>query len=233
MIVLSNTAAGKVVTGVESRTQALRKALSQIHKEGITGFYDRAGRRWSPEAYVNMDVRTAMLDAAGDKEGFEAEALKTRNAQAKYNRFCKETGRTKRLDRTQVYEYNRSVSSKATAAAKRERLKQDMLSTGALPQKAKIHITPAKINAQSLSFDDQHINKEQNHNVTEAEAKKWITNALFSVSVWNGDYERYYSRDGAVYVDVKNQRIRTAYSSSQYDDTTRKLLEVFMDANAR
>ena len=114
-----NTAAGKVVTGVESRTQALRKALSQIHKEGITGFYDRAGRRWSPEAHVNMDVRTAMLDAAGDKEGFEAEALKTRNAQAKYNRFCKETGRTKRLDRTQVYEYNRSVSSKATAAAKR------------------------------------------------------------------------------------------------------------------
>ena len=243
-----NTAAGKVVTGVESRTQALRKALEQIHKEGITGFYDRAGRKWSPEAYVNMDVRTtlhntaieavklrqedygtdifrvsrhagarplcypyqgkyytwgneggtftdgagtrhsyrpvsstsygkpaglfgincghhpipmvpgvtvpveypppdkeendrlyqlsqeqrrlerevryakqkaAMLDAAGDREGFEKEALKIRNAQAKYNQFCKETGRTKRLDRTQVYEYNRSVSSKATAAAKR------------------------------------------------------------------------------------------------------------------
>ena len=60
-----------------------------------------------------------MLDKAGDKEGFEQEALKIKNAQAKYNAFCKETGRTKRLDRTQVYEYNRSVSNKATAAAKR------------------------------------------------------------------------------------------------------------------
>ena len=46
-------------------------------------------------------------------------ALKIKNAQAKYSAFCKETGRTKRLDRTQVYDYNRSVSSKSTAAAKR------------------------------------------------------------------------------------------------------------------
>lgn len=248
-----NTATGKVIIGTESRTQALRQALSQIHKEGITGFYDRAGRKWSPEAYINMDIRTtvhntaieavkirqqdygveifrvsrhsgarplcypyqgryfswnnesgtftdgegkrhrysplsstsygkpaglfgincghhpitiipgvsiprdlpkenkaendriyalsqeqrrlerevryakqkaAMMEAAGDKEGFEQEALKVKNARAKYNAFCKETGRTKRLDRTQVYEYNRSVSSKATAAAKRAEAKK-------------------------------------------------------------------------------------------------------------
>ena len=58
-----------------------------------------------------------MLEAAGDKEGFEKEALKIKEKQAKYNAFCKKTGRTKRLDRTQVFEYNRSVSSKATVAA--------------------------------------------------------------------------------------------------------------------
>lgn len=243
-----NTAAGKVITGAESRTQALRKALMDVQKEGITGFYDRAGRKWSPEAYINMDIRTTvhntaieavklrqedygvsifrvsrhsgarplcypyqgryfswdnesgtftdgegkrhrysplsstsygkpaglfgincghhpitvipgvsiprdmptenkaendriyaesqeqrrlereiryakqkavMLYKAGDKEGFEAEALKIKNAQAKYNAFCKETGRSKRIDRTQVFEYNKSVSSKATAAAKK------------------------------------------------------------------------------------------------------------------
>ena len=243
-----NIAAGKVITGAESRQQALRQSLSQIHKEGITGFYDRAGRKWSPEAYVNMDIRTtvhntaieavkirqqdygvnifrvsrhsgarplcypyqgryfswdnssgtfydgegkqhryyplsstsygkpaglfgincghhpitvipgvsiprdrdeqnkgendrayaesqeqrrlereiryskqkaAMMEAAGDKEGFEQEALKIKEKQSAYNAFCKKTGRTKRLDRTQVFEYNKSVSGKATVAAKR------------------------------------------------------------------------------------------------------------------
>lgn len=242
-----NTATGKVITGTESRQQALRTALSQVHKEGITGFYDRAGRKWSPEAYINMDIRTtvhntaiesvklrqsdygveifrvsrhsgarplcfpyqgkyytwnnssgtfvdgegkrhryypvsstsygkpaglfginchhnpipvipgvsiprdrpeqskeendrdyqesqeqrrlereirdskqkaAMMEAAGDRAGFEKEAAKIKEKQAAYNAFCKETGRTKRLDRTQVFEYNKNVSSKATAAVK-------------------------------------------------------------------------------------------------------------------
>lgn len=246
-----NIAAGKVITGTESRQQALRQALSQIHKEGITGFYDRAGRKWSPEAYVNMDIRTtvhntaieavkirqedygvdifrvsrhsgarplcypyqgryfswnnksgtftdgegkrhryspisstsygkpaglfgincghhpitmipgvsiprdrpeqdkeendkvyaesqeqrrlereiryskqkaAMMEAAGDKEGFEKEAVKIREKQADYNAFCKKTGRTKRLDRTQVFDYNKSVSGKATAVVKRQKV---------------------------------------------------------------------------------------------------------------
>lgn len=239
-----NIATGKVITGTESRQQALRQALSQIHKEGITGFYDRAGRKWSPEAYVNMDIRTtvhntaieavktrqedygvdifrvsrhsgarplcypyqgryfswnnksgtftdgegkrhryspisstsygkpaglfgincghhpvtmipgvsiprdrpeqdkeendkvyaesqeqrrlereiryskqkaAMMEAAGDKEGFEKEAVKIREKQADYNAFCKKTGRTKRLDRTQIFEYNKSISGKVTS----------------------------------------------------------------------------------------------------------------------
>ena len=59
-----NVAAGKVIVGTESRTQALRQALSDIHKEGITGFYDKAGRKWSPEAYVNMDIRTTVHNTA-------------------------------------------------------------------------------------------------------------------------------------------------------------------------
>ena len=239
-----NIATGKVITGTERRQQALRQALSQIHKEGITGFYDRIGRKWSPEAYVNMDIRTtvhntaieavkirqedygvdifrvsrhsgarplcypyqgryfswnnksgtftdgegkrhryspisstsygkpaglfgincghhpitmipgvsiprdrpeqdkeendkvyaesqeqrrlereiryskqkaAMMEAAGDKEGFEKEAVKIREKQADYNAFCKKTGRTKRLDRTQVFDYNKSISGKVTS----------------------------------------------------------------------------------------------------------------------
>lgn len=59
-----NTAAGKVITGTENRTQALRQALMDVQKEGIAGFYDKAGRKWSPEAYINMDIRTTVHNTA-------------------------------------------------------------------------------------------------------------------------------------------------------------------------
>ena len=61
---IHNTQTGRVVTGVASRRDALREALGQIQKEGITGFYDRAGRKWTPEAYVNMDIRTTVHNTA-------------------------------------------------------------------------------------------------------------------------------------------------------------------------
>ena len=236
-----------VLSGAVSRAQALRQTITQINKEGLAGFTDKAGRKWSAEAYVNMVMRTtvhneaidtvrarqmdyginvfyvsrhsgarplcypyqgryfswdnksgtitdgagkrhryspvsstsygkaaglfgvncnhdavtvipgismphdevaqdkkqndkiyaesqkqrylerevraakreaAMLEAAGDKEGFEKATLQVRRKQANYSVFCKETGRTKRLDRTQVFEYNKSVSGKASAATK-------------------------------------------------------------------------------------------------------------------
>lgn len=59
-----NTQTGRVVVGAASRTEALRQALSQVQTEGITGFIDKAGRKWSPEAYVNMDIRTTVHNTA-------------------------------------------------------------------------------------------------------------------------------------------------------------------------
>ena len=59
-----NDAAASVATGTETRTQAVRKALKRISDEGLTGFIDRAGRSWSPEAYVNMVTRTTVHNTA-------------------------------------------------------------------------------------------------------------------------------------------------------------------------
>lgn len=59
-----NTAAAAVEIGTETRREALRKAISQMADNGIYGFVDRAGRRWSPEAYINMDIRTTVHNAA-------------------------------------------------------------------------------------------------------------------------------------------------------------------------
>lgn len=58
------TQALAVSTGVETRTRAIRKAMDQISQVGLPGFYDRAGRAWSPEAYASMVVRTTSHNAA-------------------------------------------------------------------------------------------------------------------------------------------------------------------------
>lgn len=54
----------EVVTGQETRVRAIRKAMNQLSNTGLTGFYDRSGRKWSPEAYASMVVRTTSHNAA-------------------------------------------------------------------------------------------------------------------------------------------------------------------------
>lgn len=53
-------ATAQVIEGTETRDSALRKTLRRLNANGITGFYDKAGRSWSAEAYVNMDIRTTV-----------------------------------------------------------------------------------------------------------------------------------------------------------------------------
>lgn len=53
-----------VQLGAAARKQALEMTVKELSKEGITGFVDRAGHHWSPEAYVNMDIRTTVHNAA-------------------------------------------------------------------------------------------------------------------------------------------------------------------------
>lgn len=63
-IMNNNTAA--VITGAESRQQALRKTIRQFNDRGITGFVDKRGRNWTPEAYVNMAMRTTAGNVADE-----------------------------------------------------------------------------------------------------------------------------------------------------------------------
>lgn len=59
-----DTQALSVVTGMETRVRAIRKAMDQMSAAGLTGFVDRARRKWTPEAYSAMVVRTASHNAA-------------------------------------------------------------------------------------------------------------------------------------------------------------------------
>lgn len=53
-----------IATGAETRQQAVNRAIRRIADEGLTGFIDRAGRSWTPEAYVNMVTRTTVHNVA-------------------------------------------------------------------------------------------------------------------------------------------------------------------------
>ena len=61
-ILNSNTAA--VVSGAESRTRAVRTTIHEMAQRGIPAFVDKSGREWSPEAYVNMDIRATVKNTA-------------------------------------------------------------------------------------------------------------------------------------------------------------------------
>lgn len=56
--------AADLVEGAKTRDQVLRDTIRRLAEEGLTGFTDRAGRDWSPEAYVNMVMRTTVHNSA-------------------------------------------------------------------------------------------------------------------------------------------------------------------------
>lgn len=62
--VILNEAALNIAQGVETRRTAVNRAIKRISDEGLTGFIDRAGRSWTPEAYVNMVTRTTVHNTA-------------------------------------------------------------------------------------------------------------------------------------------------------------------------
>lgn len=56
-----NTATGQVISGVTAYNQAVHDAVKKMVANGLTGFVDHGGHRWSPEAYVAMDIKTTMM----------------------------------------------------------------------------------------------------------------------------------------------------------------------------
>lgn len=59
-----NVAAGEVVVGAETWNRAMNQAVAAMAQQGLTGFIDHAGRHWTPEAYVAMDIRTTVSNTA-------------------------------------------------------------------------------------------------------------------------------------------------------------------------
>jgi hypothetical protein len=52
--------------GVETRRQAISEVLTSMADNGIAGLVDSAGREWTPEAYVSMNIRSTIHRAAAE-----------------------------------------------------------------------------------------------------------------------------------------------------------------------
>lgn len=181
-----------------------------------------AKRKYMAETEAGVDATRAAVE------------LKTRREELK--QFIAETHRRMDSSRTSVSGFGRSAAAKATATHKRfEKQKKDAIiiekirEAGNFKKAAEIHLTPTSIDIHTLGFDDTHINKERNHSVTKEQAIQWIKDAKISVTVWNGKFERYYSENGSVYVNIENGDIRTAFSKDQYDEITISILEVLKE----
>jgi len=59
-----NEQTGLVMAGVDSFNTAARNAVRKMVENDLTGFVDSAGRHWSPEAYVAMDIKTTVMNTA-------------------------------------------------------------------------------------------------------------------------------------------------------------------------
>ncbi len=159
-------------------------------------------------------------------------AVRLKTARQSLAEFAQATGGRVDSARISVPKFGRSEASRANWAAKDYEKQQkdaiiiENLHTAAkLPKAAVIHLEPTKINVDALTFDDAHINAEREHRVSEEQAKQYIRNAKISVSVWNGQFERYYGTEGAAYVNTIKHEIRTAYSRAEFDENTTALIE--------
>ena len=362
---IMNNSTSAAVTGAESRQQALRKTIRQFNEKGITGFVDKRGRNWTPEAYVNMAMRTTsgsvanemqtarckdyginlieidahsgarpkcakdqgkifdlnnksgttedlngkkikyypwnsssygepdgilgincghhkfpfvpgvhiqryfptddmdannklykqtqvqralerdvrkqkrecmLYDELEDTEAFEESAVKLKEKEAKLKHYVDQHDNLhRRKDREQVVGFDKRISAEAIGAnkkiqkklaekAKTDKIKSEMKVAGL---RGEIDLNPIIPNVNELSFDDEHINEQRKHNVSEEEAKRFIQNAKFSTTRWNGKFTNYYSDEGSAFVDNETNNIKTAFKKEQYDDSARGAMEVY------
>lgn len=96
--------------------------------------------------------------------------------------------------------------------------------------RGKISVNPVKMDVSDFEFDADHINRDREHNVTREEAEKFVRDAKVSIGRWNGRFVNYYGENGAVYLDTENKIIRTAFKRDEYDEKTKKFMEVVLNA---
>lgn len=112
---------------------------------------DERYRQFQQQRAMERSIRAAkrecmMLQEAGDDEGLQKASLRLRTQREKYRAYCKETGLKQHNDRTQVYGYDRSKSSKAVWAERKAKSGLDNSSrSGIMNMTTNANGTPVEI----------------------------------------------------------------------------------------
>ena len=69
--------------------------------------------------------------------------------------------------------------------------------------------------------------------MTEEEARRFIKEAYFTITRYNGANYNYYGKEGAAFVRIDLQTIRTAFKAAEYDEKIRRLIEVYENETNR
>ena len=101
--------------------------------------YKQFQRQRAMERDIRATKRECMMfNETGDKEAFDKASVRLKAQKKKYSDYCKDTGLKQHNDRTQVYGFDRSVSSKAVWAERKNRKPIDnsggsgIINTGAI-----------------------------------------------------------------------------------------------------
>ena len=230
-----------IILGVNSPqyTEAQLQALKDENAKGVvyegrhmTGYEATQYQNRIERAIRKQKRRILLSEGTEDEEQLLADQIRLTRLNQEYKRFNAAMGFKSRQERLEVIGWGRKQAAKVSAAVRaytkaqeRDILIEKLRTAGNLPKTAEIHLKPKRIDIDSLSFDNEHINKERVHNVSEEQAKRYIQEAGISVTVWNGQFERYYGREGAAYVNTLKHEIRTAYSEAEFTDNIKALVE--------
>ena len=95
----------------------------------------------------------------------------------------------------------------------------------AIGVKGEIHILPQRVKTEDFYYDDEHINKARNHNITRKEAERFISNSFVSVTQWKGQRILFISNDGATCVDLQTNLIVTSFGKADFDNNYKKIIK--------
>ena len=231
-----------ILLGINSPqyTEEELRAFREDNAKGITyegrhytGYEATQKQRQLERAQRKQKRRILVADTTGDAVSKQTAQIRLQMLRQHYKAFSKAAGLPLQQERMWVAGFGAKQAKEAASTYQEfEKQKKDAIiiekirKAGNFKKAAEIHLTPTPIGTNTLGFDDTHINKERDHSVTKEQAIQWIKDARISVTVWGGQFERYYSFEGAAYVNIEGNYIRTAYQKKQFDENMQAIMEV-------